>query len=74
MARRSPVSPTWNGWFRDGAQLLGLDDARQERLQTQARDLAGKAARGIEGLEQRINGFEADAKARLKGFRAKRGL
>ncbi len=67
--KRSTDQPSWGSWLRDGAQLIGLDQAQQDKLKAQARQAADKAADGITRLEQGINGFEAKAKQRFEAWR-----
>lgn len=67
--KRTPEQPTWGSWLRDGAQLIGLDQAQQDKLKAQARQAADKAADGITRLERGINGFEAKAKQRFEDWR-----
>lgn len=67
--RSNASQPTWGSWLRDGAQLIGLDDAQREKLKTQAREVADKAAEGIENLEQGIQEFEAKAKQQFDQWR-----
>ena len=67
--KRSTDQPSWGSWLRDGAQLIGLDQAQQDKLKAQARQAADKAADGITRLERGINGFEAKAKQRFQDWR-----
>jgi hypothetical protein len=67
--KNTPNQPSWGSWLRDGAQLIGLDQAQQDKLKAQTRELADKAADGITRLERGINGFEAKAKQRFQDWR-----
>lgn len=33
--KNTPNQPSWGSWLRDGAQLIGLDQAQQDKLKAQ---------------------------------------
>lgn len=63
------TNPTLKSWLRDGATLVGLDDAKQAQLKAKGGELLDGAVRDLETIEGGIKTLETKATEGLQKLR-----